>query len=143
MTPVHGYPGEDAMSTEETMRLLDEVGQWIDRVSLFRFVPLPGTYVYNHSRELGVRGTDRDPDWDGNWGKYHIHHNHHHWWGSEDDFASLTRAFWRLDAHVESRWPSRFAHDQLPPDRWMEQSERFAKAPVRNGENFLVSAGRL
>jgi len=124
---VHGYPGEDRESTEETMRLLDEVGPWIERVSLFRFVPLPGTYVYNHARELGIRGTDHTPGWDGDWGKYHIHHNHHHWWGSEADFEELTRCFWQLQRYVEDHWPSRFALDQLPPDRWLEQSKQFAR----------------
>lgn len=138
---VHGYPGEDRASTLETIRLLDEVGEFIDRVSLFRFVPLPGTYAYNHSAELGVRGTHRDPDWDGDWGKFHIHHNHHHWWGSADDFKKLTRDFWMLDAYVESRWPSRFAHDELPRDRWLEQSERFAKSFVRRREGTFLRAG--
>src|SRR6185312_14818360 len=127
---VHGYPGEDQESTEETMRLLDEVGQWIERVSLFRFVPLPGTYAYNHARELGIHGTDQDPGWDGDWGKYHIHHNHHNWWGTPRDFENLTRRFWDLAAYVESRWPSRFLATDLPPDRWQQQSRQFAHSRI-------------
>jgi radical SAM superfamily enzyme YgiQ (UPF0313 family) len=124
---VHGYPGEDATSTEETMRLLDRVGQWITRVSLFRFVPLPGTYVYNNARALGIRGTPHYSSWDGDWGKFHIHHNHHHWWGSAADFEVLTDAYWKLREYVEERWPSRFHRDELPGDRWQEQSMRIAR----------------
>ena len=123
---VHGYPGEDAESTEETMRFLDEVGDRIERVSLFRFVPLPGTYVYNNPDLFQLRGLNTQPDWDGNWGKFHIHHNHHHWWGSAHDFERLTREFWRLWNYVEARWPSRIPLAQLPPDRWQEQSVRMA-----------------
>jgi anaerobic magnesium-protoporphyrin IX monomethyl ester cyclase len=132
---VHGYPGEDRDSTEETMRLLDEVGQWIERVSIFRFVPLPGTYVYNHARELGIRGTDKDPEWDGDWGKYHIHHNNHHWWGTPKVFEELTRCYQELSQYVENRWPSRFPAAALPADRWQEQSRQFAKAWLSQGEN--------
>jgi radical SAM superfamily enzyme YgiQ (UPF0313 family) len=125
---VHGYPGEDRASTEETMRLLDQVGDWIDRVSLFRFVPLPGTYVFNNAATLGIRGTALTPDWDGNWGKFHIHHNMHHWWGTEDDFVKLTSSYYTLRDYVESRWPSRYGATELPEDKWQEQSRRFAQS---------------
>ncbi|WP_437528599.1 radical SAM protein [Sorangium sp. So ce726] len=124
---VHGYPGEDEVSTEETMRLLDVVGRWIERVSLFRFVPLPGTFVYNNALNLGIRGTPHSQDWDGDWGKFHIHHNHHHWWGDEHDFARLTAAYLRLREYVEDRWPSRFNANELPQDLWQEQSRLFAR----------------
>lgn len=124
---VHGYPGEDEESTLETMRLLDVVGPWIERVSLFRFVPLPGTYVYNNAAALGIRGTPQTEKWDGDWGKFHIHHNHHHWWGTEDQFQKLTNAYYQLRDYVEERWPSRFSQNELPPDRWLEQSKRLAR----------------
>lgn len=125
---VHGFPGEDMASTEETMRLLDELTPYIERTSLFRFVPLPGTYVYNNAAKYGIRGTDADPAWDGDWAKYHIHHNHHHWWGTEQNFAELTDAFWKLWAFVEERWPSKIPLQDLPPDQWLQQSKAFAKS---------------
>lgn len=128
---VHGFPGEDMDSTEETMRLLDEVGDKIERVSLFRFVPLPGTFVYNNPEMFGIQGLNTQPGWDGNWGKFHIHHNHHHWWGSAGDFERLTQAYWRLSRYVEERWPSRIALGDLPPDQWTEQSERMAQRQRR------------
>jgi anaerobic magnesium-protoporphyrin IX monomethyl ester cyclase len=124
---VHGYPGEDTESTEETMRFLDDVGDRIERVSLFRFVPLPGTFVYNNPDMFQLRGLPMQPDWDGNWGKFHIHHNHHHWWGSARDFERLTEDFWRLWEYVEERWPSRIPLAELPPDQWQEQSARMAR----------------
>ncbi len=125
---VHGYPGEDDASTTETMRFLDEVGHLIERVSLFRFVPLPGTYVYNNPNEFGLRGLPGLPGWDNDWGRFHIHHNHHHWWGSEDDFENLTRSFWRLWEYVEARWPSKFDLQELPADQWGEQRQIITRA---------------
>lgn len=104
---IHGYPGEDEVSTTETITLLDELANSIERVSLFRFVPLPGTYVYNHAAEFDVHGTDQDPAWDGRWEKYHIHHNTEHWWGTAEQFAVTTSSYERLRAFVEARWPDR------------------------------------
>src|SRR5262249_55576250 len=72
---IHGYPGENAQTTQETIDLLAEFGPALSRVSLFRFVPLPGTQVYRQAETLGLRGTHLQPDWDGDWSKFHIHHN--------------------------------------------------------------------
>lgn len=110
---IHGYPGEDLESTHETMRLLEELAPMIDRVSLFRFVPLPGTYVYDHPDEFALRGTDRDPDWDGDWSRYHIHHNDRHWWGTEEQFARMRAAYEQLVTMVGALWPDRHAEPPL------------------------------
>lgn len=135
---VHGYPGEDLNSVAETITLLEEVGQWIERVSLFRFVPLPGTHVYQHAERFGLRGTANNLNWDGDWGKYHIHHNHNHWWGTDEDFEQLTRSYWELRSYVESRWPSRYSLEELPDDRWQEQSKQLARVSAYHDGQFQV-----
>lgn len=104
---IHGYPGEDAATTQETLHLLEELASQVDRVSLFRFVPLPGTYVYEHPHEFQLRGTNRDPDWSGDWSKYHIHHNPYHWWGSEEDFQAVTDSYQMLHEFIQASWPDR------------------------------------
>lgn len=102
---VHGFPGEDLDSTRQTIRLLDELGDRLARVSLFRFVPLPGTQAYDQpAAHRGIRGTHRAPDWDGDWEKFHIHHNDRHWWGDDDDFRVLQAAYAELAEYVEQRW---------------------------------------
>lgn len=125
---VHGYPGENMQTVAETIALLDKVGDWIERVSLFRFVPLPGTHVYKNAAQFGIRGTDADKNWDGDWGKYHIHHNHHHWWGSDKDFENLNHSFNELQAYVEQRWPSKYDRNILPEDRWQNQRQQLVKS---------------
>jgi radical SAM superfamily enzyme YgiQ (UPF0313 family) len=105
---IHGYPGENLDTTAETLALLRELAPGIERVSLFRFVPLPGTYVYDHPDEFDLHGTDRDPDWDGDWSRYHIHHNERHWWGSAKDFALVQRGYEQLREYVDATWPQRF-----------------------------------
>ncbi|PRY34328.1 B12-binding domain-containing radical SAM protein [Umezawaea tangerina] len=101
---IHGFPGESMATTEETIELLGELGASISRVSLFRFVPLPGTQVYNRAVDFDVRGTHLQPDWDGEWSKFHIHHNQRHWWGDDGDWVETERSYLRLREFVESNW---------------------------------------
>jgi radical SAM superfamily enzyme YgiQ (UPF0313 family) len=101
---IHGYPGENMETTNETITLLAELGPTVSRVSLFRFVPLPGTQVYAQAGEHGVRGTHLQADWDGDWAKFHIHHNERHWWGTDAQWAETERSYRMLRAFVEDNW---------------------------------------
>lgn len=101
---IHGYPGENDQTTDATIELLDSLAGTLARVSLFRFVPLPGTSVYNSPLDHQIRGTHLAPDWDGDWEKFHIHHNDRHWWGSDADFAEVETSYQRLRRAVEERF---------------------------------------
>jgi anaerobic magnesium-protoporphyrin IX monomethyl ester cyclase len=101
---IHGYPGENSETTNETIRLLAELREEISRVSLFRFVPLPGTQVYDEADAHGIRGTHAQADWDGDWSKFHIHHNMRRWWGDDRQWAETERSYRRLLAFVEGNW---------------------------------------
>jgi anaerobic magnesium-protoporphyrin IX monomethyl ester cyclase len=101
---IHGYPGENMDTTRETIELLSELGSALSRVSLFRFVPLPGTQVYDQAAAYGLRGTHLQPDWDGDWTKFHIHHNGHRWWGTDTQWAETERSYEELRGFIEDRW---------------------------------------
>jgi anaerobic magnesium-protoporphyrin IX monomethyl ester cyclase len=101
---IHGYPGENAETTDETISLLADLGSAVTRVSLFRFVPLPGTQVYAQADRVGIRGTHLQADWDGDWSKFHIHHNELRWWGSDSDWHELEISYSRLRDFVEAHW---------------------------------------
>ncbi|GGP17224.1 B12-binding domain-containing radical SAM protein [Nonomuraea glycinis] len=101
---IHGFPGENTETTYETIALLQELRPMLGRVALFRFVPLPGTEVYDQALLHRIRGTHRQPDWDGDWAKFHIHHNERHWWGNADDWAETERSYAELRAFVEGEW---------------------------------------
>ncbi|MFI9531392.1 B12-binding domain-containing radical SAM protein [Micromonospora rosaria] len=101
---IHGYPGENLATTQETVSLLAELRPALSRVSLFRFVPLPGTQVYDQAASFGVRGTHLQPDWDGEWAKFHIHHNDHHWWGSTAQWEETQRSYELLRGFIEQHW---------------------------------------
>lgn len=103
---IHGFPGENRESTHETMSLLEQLGSNISRVSLFRFVPLPGTGVYDRPNEYGIRGTHNQIDWDGDWTKFHIHHNSRQWWGTDADWMETEESYQLLESFIEDRWNS-------------------------------------
>jgi radical SAM superfamily enzyme YgiQ (UPF0313 family) len=98
---VHGFPGENLSSTRETISLLKDVGHMVDRVSLFRFVPLPGSHVFRNPTlfDLKVPGDILD------WGKFHIYHNNYHWWGNDEQFQEMELAYRELLKFVSDHWP--------------------------------------
>jgi anaerobic magnesium-protoporphyrin IX monomethyl ester cyclase len=102
---IHGFPGEDLSTTRETIRLLEELAPAVERVSLFRFVPLPGTEVYRNPERYGIRTTHEQPGWNGDWSRFHIHHNTRHWWGDGRDFAQVEAGYRELAAVVDELWP--------------------------------------
>jgi anaerobic magnesium-protoporphyrin IX monomethyl ester cyclase len=105
---IHGFPGENLATTKETIKLLERLVPFVDRVSLFRFVPLPGTYIFEHAAEFQIRGTNQSPDWDGDWEKYHIHHNNRHWWGTTADFEEVNTSYQLIHHFVDAYWPQKY-----------------------------------
>ena len=97
---VHGFPGETMETTRETISLLKEIGHMIDRVSLFRFVPLPGSLVFKNATAYQLNIPERVEDWE----KFHIYHNNYHWWGDEADFRQVESSYTELNAFVEETW---------------------------------------
>ncbi|XKK37730.1 B12-binding domain-containing radical SAM protein [Nocardiopsis sp. ARC36] len=101
---IHGYPGENTETTRETIALLRELRPQLGRVSLFRFVPLPGTEVYDNALLHRVHGTHVQPGFDGDWERFHIHHNDRHWWGTQTDWEETQRSYTELRNFVEAEW---------------------------------------
>lgn len=104
---VHGFPGENRQTTGETIHLLEKMGDMVQRVSLFRFVPLPGSHVYRNRKRYGLHIDDAQGYALMDWTRFHIHHNDYHWWGTLDDFEVMNESYQRLECLVRSRWPSR------------------------------------
>jgi anaerobic magnesium-protoporphyrin IX monomethyl ester cyclase len=101
---IHGFPGENDQTTDDTISLLAELAPDLARVSLFRFVPLPGTQVYANPDAYGVTGTHMQPGWDGDWSAFHIHHNTRRWWGTDAQWAQVESSYRRLNDFVEATW---------------------------------------
>ena len=97
---VHGFPGENLESTKETISLLKDVCHMVNRVSLFRFVPLPGSYVFKNPREFNLNIPEHIQEWE----KFHIYHNNFHWWGSAEDFRQVESSYCELQRFIADNW---------------------------------------
>lgn len=102
---IHGFPGENMETTQETIKLLSEIKHFIDRITVFRFVPLPGSPVYEKRKDFDIHGTHYEENWDGNWSKFRIYHNDTHWWGGAKDYIEVKKSYKVLNKYVTSNFP--------------------------------------
>lgn len=94
---LHGYPGENMESTKETIELLEKLKSKINRISLFRFVPLPGSPVYNNAKDYRLVIPQNYED-------IYIYNNERKWWGTKDEQEELEQAYQLLVNYVKSNW---------------------------------------
>lgn len=88
---MHGYPGEDMESTLETIQYLNELSKYIHRISLYKFVPLPGSPIFS-KEELNEL----------DWTNYTIYDNNNHWWGTNEEFNEMKVAYKILEKYVNA-----------------------------------------
>ena len=94
---LHGFPGENLESTNETIELLELLKEKISRISLFRFVPLPGSYVYNNYSDFKLSLPESFED-------IFIYNNDKLWWGTEQDKLELTKSYLLIENYVKNNW---------------------------------------
>ena len=94
---LHGFPGENMESTQETIELLEELKGKIDRISLFRFVPLPGSPVYNNAQ---IYDLDLPQDLE----EIFIYNNNRKWWGNKNEQEELEKSYQLLEKYVSNNW---------------------------------------
>jgi radical SAM superfamily enzyme YgiQ (UPF0313 family) len=86
---MHGFPGENMQTTNETIDFLERNKQNISRISLYRFSPLPGSAVFN---SLNIKKR--------NWVDYTIYKNNLQWFVSEEDHDELNLAYTKLSDYL-------------------------------------------
>lgn len=94
---LHGFPGENMESTRETIQLLEELKDKIDRISLFRFVPLPGSPVYNNAQSYDLVLPQ-------NFEEIFIYNNDRKWWGDKKEQEELEQSYQMLENYVKNNW---------------------------------------
>lgn len=92
---MHGFPGENRETTQETIEFLNKNRQYIDRAVLYQFTPLPGSYVYTAPEKFGIK---RDLLTVNN---FTIYDNMTHCWGSQSDYDEMINAYHALKNFVE------------------------------------------
>lgn len=94
---LHGFPGENLESTQETIQLLETLKDKIDRISLFRFVPLPGSPVYSNCEKYNLKISSNFED-------IYIYNNERKWWGTIQEQEELEKAYKLLENFVRNNW---------------------------------------
>lgn len=94
---LHGFPGENIESTKETITLLEQLKDKIKRISLFRFVPLPGSHVYKHFEDFKLVLP-------ANFDEIFIYNNEKLWWGNEEDKRELSDSYLLLETFIKQNW---------------------------------------
>jgi len=94
---LHGFPGENMESTLETIELLEILKSKINRISLFRFVPLPGSYVYNNFNDFDLTLPNSYDD-------IYIYNNERAWWGNEKDKNELKESYLLIENYIKQNW---------------------------------------
>lgn len=94
---LHGFPGEDLSTTKETIRLLEELKDKIDRISLFWFVPLPGSPIYKSYKKYDLILPN-------NFEEIYIYNNERKWCGNNTEQEELEQAYILLENYVKENW---------------------------------------
>ena len=94
---LHGFPGENIESTKETIELLEKIKSKVNRISLFNFMPLPGSEVYNNFKEYKLELPQSYED-------IHIYNNCRGWWGDENAKREVKKSFMFLEEYINSNW---------------------------------------
>lgn len=79
---MHGFPGENYETTQETISFIRDLHACLNRVVLYRFTPIPGSPVYSSSDIIHH-----------DWYDYTIYQNAQKWWGDENDFRIVNDSF--------------------------------------------------
>lgn len=82
---ITGLPFEDKNTNEETKKFLGDMGiQNINRISLLRFVPLPGSYIYNHPEKFGLKANFKQEI---SYKSYRLYDETDNWWTDDNAYA--------------------------------------------------------
>lgn len=81
---ITGLPFETKETNEETKQFLKEMGsENINRISLLRFVPLPGSYIYNHPEKFGLRDDFKQQI---SYKSYRLYDETDNWWKDDGEY---------------------------------------------------------
>lgn len=88
-----GYPGDCIETAQETISFLKRNKEYIGRVNLFSFSPVPNSPIYKS-------GECKDFSWE----DYRIYHQLQHWWGTEEAYLEVKKGYLLLQEYIEENY---------------------------------------
>ena len=103
---ISGLPGEDDRTNQETIDFLKEMGtEKIKRISLLRFVPLPGSKVYENPQKYGIRLDIKNRlDSLDKYKQYRLYEEETNWWEDEEEFYKRNEYYKKIKEFIDSKW---------------------------------------
>lgn len=101
---ITGLPGETEETNKETERFLEEMGtEKIDRISLLRFVPLPGSHIYQNPEEYGIRKDIRDKN-KIDYKNYKLYNGDTNWWIDNEEYERRNKIYNHIREFMLNKW---------------------------------------
>lgn len=100
---ITGLPGETDKTHSETKTFLDKMYNegLVDRVSLLRYTPLAGSYIYDYPEEFGVNRKVLNIS---TFEKTRLYKQSHDWWIDRYRFKKCEKWYDEMQKFIEERW---------------------------------------
>ena len=99
---ITGLPFENDDTHKETKAFLEEMKDMISRISLLRFTPLAGSYIYEHPEEFGIDSKKIGVE---NFDKMSLYRQSTDWWIDPKRKEDCQRWYEDLRGFINSNWP--------------------------------------
>lgn len=99
---ITGLPGEDDNTNRETEDFLKEMGkEKINRISLLRFVPLPGSHIFENPKNYGINKNIKETI---DYSCYKLYDGETNWWEKEEDFIKRNEIYEHIKTFMLGIW---------------------------------------
>lgn len=99
---ITGLPGEDDNTNKETEEFLKEMGkEKINRISLLRFVPLPGSHIFENPQHYGIKKNIKETI---DYSCYKLYDGETNWWEKEEDFVKRNEIYEHIKMFMLGIW---------------------------------------
>ena len=101
---ITGLPGETDKIHNETKKFLNKLKteKLVDRVSLLRYTPLAGSYIYDHPNKYGINNNKLNIE---NFEKVSLYRNSYDWWTDKKRIDDCNRWYDDLSSFIDNGWP--------------------------------------
>lgn len=98
---ITGLPFETDATHQETKDFLIKMKSCIDRVSLLRYTPLAGSYIYDQPEKFGIRKSTLTT---ANFEKTRLYRNSYDWWQEKQRYKNCERWYNDMKKFIEENW---------------------------------------
>lgn len=100
---ITGLPHESDETHNKTKDFLTRMHQekLVDRVSLLRYTPLAGSYIYDNPENFGIKKNALNAN---NFSKTHLYRDSYDWWSDPERFSKCEGWYADMKSFIEHRW---------------------------------------